>query len=51
MLGAHDDNLDDNRFHSRVRLEFPLFDGKEDLFPWLNRTETFFRGQNTLEAR
>jgi hypothetical protein len=49
--GAHDDYLDDNRFHSSVRLEFPSFDGNEDPLPWLNRTKTFFRGQNTPKAR
>jgi hypothetical protein len=34
-----------------VCLEFPSFDGKEDPLPWLNRFETFFRGQNTSERR
>jgi hypothetical protein len=34
------------RFH---RLEFALFDGKEDPLQWLNRCEQFFEGQRTLE--
>jgi hypothetical protein len=34
-----------------VHLEFPSFDGKEDPLLWLNRCETFFRGQNTPERR
>ncbi|KAG8052947.1 hypothetical protein GUJ93_ZPchr0001g32067 [Zizania palustris] len=39
----YDDEEDapDSRFHPRVRLEFPSFDGKEDPLPWLNRCETF----------
>jgi hypothetical protein len=49
--GAYDDNPNDNRFHPRVRLEFLSFDGKEDPLPWPNRAETFFRRQNTPEAR
>jgi hypothetical protein len=50
MRGFQDDHLDDSRFHPRVRLEFLSFDGKDDPLPWLNRAETFFQGQNTLEA-
>jgi hypothetical protein len=34
------------RFH---RLEFSLFDGKEDPIGWINRCEQFFEGQRTLE--
>jgi hypothetical protein len=51
--GQYDDEDDftDNRFHLRVRLEFPSFDGKEDPLPWLNRWETFFRVQGTPERR
>jgi hypothetical protein len=45
-----EDAYDDSRFHSRVRLEFPTFDGKDDPLPWLNRCETF-RGQGTPEPR
>jgi hypothetical protein len=48
---AGGDHHDDSRFHPRVRLEFPCFDGKEDPLPWLNRCETFFRGQGTPEDR
>jgi hypothetical protein len=47
----NDDDDFDSRFHPRVRLEFPSFDGKEDPLPWLNRCETFFRGLNTPERR
>ena len=36
----------DDGFHPRAKLEFPTFDGKEDPLPWLNRCETFFRGQH-----
>jgi hypothetical protein len=44
--GSYDEDEDahDSRFHPRVRLEFPTFDGKEDPLTWLNRCETFFRG-------
>lgn len=34
------------RFH---KLSFPIFDGKEDPLPWLNRCEQFFKGQRTME--
>ena len=44
-----EDDIIDSCFHPRVRLKFPSYDGKEDPLPWLNRCETFFRGQNTLE--
>lgn len=30
------------------KLSFPLFDGQEDLLPWLNRCDQFFRGQHTM---
>ena len=40
----------DDGFHPRAKLEFPTYDGKEDPLPWLNRCETFFRGQNTPNA-
>jgi len=46
-----EDDYVDSHFHPRVHLEFPTFDGKEDPLPWLNRCETFFRGQNTPERR
>jgi hypothetical protein len=46
-----EDDYTDTRFHPRARLEFPTFDGKEDPLSWLNRCETFFRGQNTPERR
>jgi hypothetical protein len=49
--GTGGDHHDDSRFHPRVRLEFPCFDGKEELLPWLNRCETFFWGQGTPEDR
>jgi hypothetical protein len=49
--GGDEDQNDDNRFHPRVCLEFPTFDGKEEPLPWLNRCETFFRGQGTPETR
>jgi hypothetical protein len=44
--GAYEEEEDfsNSRFHPRVRLEFPTFDGKEDPLPWLNCCETFFRG-------
>jgi hypothetical protein len=48
---ADDNNHDDSRFHPCVRLEFRTFDGKDDSLPWLNRCETFFRGQSTPEER
>ena len=35
------------KFH---KLSFPLYDGKEDPLGWLNRCESFFRGQLTREA-
>ena len=35
------------RFH---KLSFPVYDGKEDPLGWLNRCESFFRGQQTREA-
>jgi hypothetical protein len=35
------------RFH---KLSFPTYDGKEDPLGWLNRCESFFRGQLTREA-
>lgn len=35
------------RFH---KLSFPLYDGKEDPLGWLNRCESFFRGQLTREV-
>jgi len=35
------------RFH---KLSFPMFDGKEDPLGWLNRCESFFRGQLTRVA-
>jgi hypothetical protein len=44
-----EDDYNDTRFHPRACLEFPTFDSKEDPLPWLNRCETFFRGQNTPE--
>lgn len=34
------------RFH---KLDFPTFDVKDDLLPWINRCEQFFRGQWTME--
>lgn len=34
------------RYH---RLEFPIFDGKEDPLSWINRCKQFFRGQRTME--
>jgi hypothetical protein len=51
--GSYDEDEDahDSRFHPRVRLEFPTFDDKEDPLTWLNRCETFFRGQGTPERR
>lgn len=48
---AEEDAYDDTHFHPRVRLEFPTFEDKEDPLPWLNRCETFFRGQGTPEPR
>jgi hypothetical protein len=36
------------RFH---RLEFSLFDGKEDPIGWINTCEQFFEGQRTLEEK
>ncbi|XP_073356766.1 uncharacterized protein [Aegilops tauschii subsp. strangulata] len=33
-----------------AKLEFPLFDGKEDPFAWLVRCEQFFEGQCTPDA-
>lgn len=39
----------DPSFHPRARLKFSTFDGKEDPLLWLNRCETFFKGQNTPE--
>ena len=35
------------KFH---KLSFPLYDGKEDPLGWLNRCESFFRGQLRREA-
>ena len=35
------------RFH---KLEFPIFDGSEDVLPWLTRVEQFFDGQGTPES-
>jgi hypothetical protein len=35
------------KFH---KLSFPLYDGKEDPLGWLNRCESFFRGQLTREV-
>ncbi|WVZ96354.1 hypothetical protein U9M48_042006 [Paspalum notatum var. saurae] len=38
-------------FHPRPKLEFPTYDGREDPLPWLNRCESFFRGQHNPEDR
>lgn len=46
-----DDSTVDNSFLPRAKLEFPTYDGKGDPLPWLNRCETFFRGQKTPESR
>lgn len=35
------------RYH---KLDFPIYDGKEDPLGWLNRCEQFFWGQRTAEA-
>lgn len=35
------------RFH---KLEFPLYDGKEDPLGWLNHCVQYFHGQGTLES-
>ncbi|WVZ63767.1 LOW QUALITY PROTEIN: hypothetical protein U9M48_013374 [Paspalum notatum var. saurae] len=50
-LEPDDDAARDPRFHPRAKLDFPLYDGKEDPLPWLNRCESFFRGQHTPENR
>ncbi|XP_071685220.1 uncharacterized protein [Lolium perenne] len=34
------------KFH---KLEFPVYDGKEDPLPWLTRVEQFFTGQGTVD--
>jgi hypothetical protein len=31
------------------KLNFPMYDDKEDPLPWINRCEQFFRGQKTPE--
>ncbi|KAJ1283624.1 hypothetical protein BS78_03G142700 [Paspalum vaginatum] len=41
----------DDYFHPRAKLEFPIYDGREDPLSWLNRCETFFRGQHTADDR
>lgn len=41
----NDDDTVDNSFLPRTKLEFLTYDGKGYLLPWLNRYETFFRGQ------
>ena len=43
----HGDSQGVPRFH---KLSFPTYDGKEDPLGWLNRCESFFRGQLTHEA-
>ena len=40
-----EDDDNDSRFHPRVRLDFPTFDGKDDPLPWINRCKTFLRGR------
>lgn len=34
------------KFH---KLEFPIYDGKEDPLPWLTRVEQIFKGHGTIE--
>jgi hypothetical protein len=46
-LEDHDESHDVPKFH---KLSFPTYDGKEDPLGWLNRCESFFRGQLTREA-
>lgn len=45
------DDTRDARPFSCAKLEFLLFDGRDDPLPWLNCCETFFRGQETPNNR
>jgi len=46
-LDDHNEGYGVPKFH---KLSFPLYDGKEDPLGWLNRCESFFRGQLTREV-
>uniref|UniRef100_A0A7N0ZSV2 Retrotransposon gag domain-containing protein n=1 Tax=Kalanchoe fedtschenkoi TaxID=63787 RepID=A0A7N0ZSV2_KALFE len=50
VRGPYAEDSDDSRAPPRFhKIDFPMFDGKEDPLPWLNRCEQFFRGQCTSE--
>ena len=46
-LDDHNEGYGVPKFH---KLSFPLYDSKEDPLGWLNRCESFFRGQLTREV-
>lgn len=46
---GHAEGKENPRVPHFHKLEFPIFDGKDDPMPWLKHYERFFHGQRTEE--